>query len=345
MTASDAGDILPLVIAQEGKVFLESKVKLAADHYPVNTDRGWADATCHAVAAQVLVKWMENHGLAKALLFVDGANDHLDVNILIYLITHNVTVVILPPGCSGKLQPLDLTVFGPVKRVMVSQAEKDEIILSTSNAVQYFHLACNATSARSGMGIRQWAIAGFGKAGISPFNIDAFSWKDFAAAGHRQGKVITEESHAEARENAKLSASAISTLLEEVKAFPNVLSTAAGQRAVRRSAAFISKSIVLTGNERLSQLIEKRDAKEAEETARKERKAARVASAAAKKGAAKSKGKKKVPVAASSSSAAPSKKRKRATQISTAAEIEDAPVTQGPPKRARRLSAKAAADD
>jgi hypothetical protein len=345
MTASDDGEIAPLTIAQEGKTYVESKLKAAGDHYPIMTERGWADASCHAVAAQVLVKEMEKKGLSKALLFVDGANDHLDVNILVYLVLHNVTVVILPPGCSGKLQPLDLTVFGPTKRVMVSMAEEDNVILSTNNVVQYFHAACTRTSKRSGMGIKEWAIAGFKKAGISPFNIDAFSWKDFTAAGHRQGKVITEESHAEARESAKLSPDAVATLLEEVRAFPNVLATPAGQKAMKRSAAFISKSIVLTGNERLSELIAKRDAKEAKATGISERKAAKAAAKAAKIAAPKIKGTKKVAVAASSSIAAPSKKRKRPSKFSAVEENEVATETQGPPKRVRRLSAKAAEDD
>ena len=288
---------------------------------------------------------MKKKGLANALRIVNGANDHLDIDILIYLMQHNATVVILLPDCSGKLQPLNLTVFGPTKRVMVSMAEEDNLILSTINVVQYFHAACSRTSKHSSMGIKEWAIAGFMKSGISPFNIDAFSWNGFAASEHCQDKVITEESYAEAREIAKLSPDAIATFLEDVRAFPNVLAPPAGQKAMKRSAAFISKSIILTGNERLSELIAKRDAKEAKTTEKSERKAAKAAATAAKIAAPTSKGRTKVVVAASSSRAEPPKKRKRATKFSAMEEIEVAPVTQGPPKRIRRLSAKAASDD
>ena len=52
MIASDDGQIAPLTIALEGKTYVESKLKAAADHYPVMAERGWADASCHAVASQ-----------------------------------------------------------------------------------------------------------------------------------------------------------------------------------------------------------------------------------------------------------------------------------------------------
>ena len=50
------------------------------------------------------------------LLIMDNHDTHMSVNILDKAKDHGISPVTFPPHCSHKLQPLDNTVYGPLKR-------------------------------------------------------------------------------------------------------------------------------------------------------------------------------------------------------------------------------------
>ncbi|CAH2016563.1 unnamed protein product [Acanthoscelides obtectus] len=51
------------------------------------------------------------------LLLLDNHDSHLSIDSLDYLKENGVTVLSFPPHCSHKLQPLDRSVYGPLKNM------------------------------------------------------------------------------------------------------------------------------------------------------------------------------------------------------------------------------------
>ena len=55
--------------------------------------------------------------MGSAILLVDGHNSYLELELLRLARTNNVTIYFLPANTTHLLQPLDIGVFGLVKRV------------------------------------------------------------------------------------------------------------------------------------------------------------------------------------------------------------------------------------
>ncbi|XP_055330408.1 uncharacterized protein LOC129582820 [Paramacrobiotus metropolitanus] len=111
---------------------------------------------------------------AKNVIFLDGHSSHMfNLEFLSECMKSDkdITVVILPSGQTGKLQPMDLKVYGPVKkywrdylRLMTLIAEEE---VNKQNFARHlvkkwdeFNMAANI-------------ISGFASSGIYPFNPDA----------------------------------------------------------------------------------------------------------------------------------------------------------------------------
>lgn len=60
---------------------------------------------------------------APTLLLLDNHSSHLSVNAIDMAVNHGITMLSFPPHCSHRLQPLDVSVFGPVKKFYVSQSD------------------------------------------------------------------------------------------------------------------------------------------------------------------------------------------------------------------------------
>ena len=52
----------------------------------------------------------------KVILLLDNHVSHLSVDVLQFAKDNGVVMVSFPPHCSHKLQPLDRSVYGPLKR-------------------------------------------------------------------------------------------------------------------------------------------------------------------------------------------------------------------------------------
>lgn len=56
------------------------------------------------------------------LLLLDNHHSHVAIDIILYAKANGIIMLSFPPHCSHKLQPLDRTVYGPLKRyVSVAQ--------------------------------------------------------------------------------------------------------------------------------------------------------------------------------------------------------------------------------
>ena len=57
------------------------------------------------------------------LLIMDGHGSHITANVIAYCMEHAIDLLILPPHTSHKLQPLDVSVFSPLKRALAAETD------------------------------------------------------------------------------------------------------------------------------------------------------------------------------------------------------------------------------
>lgn len=117
------------------------------------------------------------------LLILDNHFSHIDINILDFCKDNNITLLSFPPHCSHALQPLDRTVFGPMKKYL-NQA-MDSWMRNPENAAasMTIHILPSMVSYAFPKAMSQENIqSGFKCTGIYPFSRNEFSDADFAPA-------------------------------------------------------------------------------------------------------------------------------------------------------------------
>ena len=83
------------------------------------SNNGWSNN-------QVFIKFLNEHflknivrpidGNQKMLLLFDGHKSHICPDVRRWAVENNVILFLLPPHSSHKLQPLDVSCFGPLKK-------------------------------------------------------------------------------------------------------------------------------------------------------------------------------------------------------------------------------------
>lgn len=61
------------------------------------------------------------------ILLLDNHISHLSVEAIDLAIDHEISMLTFPPHCSHRMQPLDVSIFGPVKNVLYGMQRLDEI--------------------------------------------------------------------------------------------------------------------------------------------------------------------------------------------------------------------------
>ena len=83
-----------------------------------NSSNGWITADC-------FFGWLANHFYQRIrdkikfpiVLFLDGHSSHVNITVAQFCYDHNIILYCLPPHASHILQPLDVAVIGPMKKM------------------------------------------------------------------------------------------------------------------------------------------------------------------------------------------------------------------------------------
>ena len=120
------GSTIPPMIIFKGESLMTSCIPRTApkDWYFAHNTKGWTSNE-HGL------KWIKLFDAAtvakannkKRLLICDGHDSHISAEFVRYSINHDILVLLLIPHSSQLMQPLDVGVFGPLKRAILSQLD------------------------------------------------------------------------------------------------------------------------------------------------------------------------------------------------------------------------------
>lgn len=147
----------------------------------VANESGW-------MTAQEFVKYLAHfikHSKASKdspiLLLLDNHTSHLSLEAIQMAIDNGITMLSFPPHCSHRLQPLDVSVFGPFKKMFHNMCQvwmKNNI----GKTLELRHIAPIADKCLEASATPKNIRSGFRAAGIQPFNPNVFSAEDYEAA-------------------------------------------------------------------------------------------------------------------------------------------------------------------
>lgn len=156
------------------------------------SDNGW-------INEDLFVVWLKHfHKAVKptvddpVLLVCDNHGSHSSLEAYEFCRSNYITIVSLPPHTSNRLQPLDLTFFGPLKNALYREydlfmAQNHHTAIEAKDIASLFNKAYTRVAAIDK------AVSGFRAAGIVPLDPHKFSAEDFAPAKEFQEIVVEQE--------------------------------------------------------------------------------------------------------------------------------------------------------
>ncbi|XP_066950693.1 uncharacterized protein [Macrobrachium rosenbergii] len=115
------------------------------------------------------------------LLLLDNHDSHLSIDGLDYCKANGIVALSFPPHCSHRMQPLDISVYGPLKKY-VNRSCDSWMTDHPGSTMTIYDIPGIVSTAMPLAVTPANILAGFRSAGISPFNRDIFQDEDFMGA-------------------------------------------------------------------------------------------------------------------------------------------------------------------
>jgi hypothetical protein len=179
---SVTGHFIPPALIFKRKCMVETLFHGAPEGtvgYP--TENGWIDR-------QTFTKWL-GHFIAharptpdnKVLIILDNHISHINLQAIYLARKHGIVMISIPPHTSHKLQPLDRTVYGPMKVYYHQEVDK-WMVTHPGMRVDDYKVAALFRGAFLRAATAKNACSGFSCTGIWPLNSDVFGDEEFVSA-------------------------------------------------------------------------------------------------------------------------------------------------------------------
>ena len=114
----------------------------------------------------------------RMLLLLDNHETHLSIDFIDIAVENGVVLLTIPPHTSHKLQPLDISIYGPFKRAY-NQEIDTWLVSNPGKTVSIYELAELSGKAWLKSAVPANIISGFSAPGIFPFRPDVWQDDDF----------------------------------------------------------------------------------------------------------------------------------------------------------------------
>lgn len=127
ITGNASGDIVPPMAVVSYKKIPSDIAAAANPEWAIGrTPKGWM--TCESFfeyIANIFKPYLENKNITKpVILFLNGHSSHISLPLSNFCQQNEIILVELPPNATHIMQPLDVTVFGPLKKDWSKKLEK-----------------------------------------------------------------------------------------------------------------------------------------------------------------------------------------------------------------------------
>ena len=112
---------------------------------------------------------------------MDNHKTHVSLNIINFARENGVVVLTFPPHCSHRLQPLDVSLYGPFKTYFYS-AQSNFMTSNAGKTITTYDLSSMASQAFNKAFTKANILSRFKKTGISPFKDEMFDDRNFLSS-------------------------------------------------------------------------------------------------------------------------------------------------------------------
>ena len=134
---------------------------------------GWMTSELFVDVFKHFLKFINSSTSSPALLVMDNHKSHSFAELIELARNHEVTIVTFPPHCSHRLQPLDVSVYGPFKTYFNSACQSC-MVSNPRQPLTIYNLASLSSTAYYRAFTPSNITSGFQKTGIVPFDEHIF---------------------------------------------------------------------------------------------------------------------------------------------------------------------------
>lgn len=142
---------------------------------------GWSNAKIFVEYLEHYIKHTQSSIDNKSLLIVDNHESHISVEALNLAKSSGVVILTFPPHTSHKLQPLDRSIFGPLKK-FYNSACSNWLMANPAKTMTIYDVAECAGKAYPQAFTQKNIQSGFSVSGIFPFNRNVFEEHEFLSS-------------------------------------------------------------------------------------------------------------------------------------------------------------------
>ena len=164
-------------------------------------ESGWMNNATFIQYLQHFAKHTRPSKEDQILLIVDNHASHISLDAVDFCRDHGIVLLSLPPHCTHRIQPLDVSFFGPLKKYYSQQCDA-WMTKNPGKAITEYHVAglfADPYAKAATVGI---AISGFRSTGIFPYDRNVFTDADFTATAtteRSEPQAVQVEANAEGR--------------------------------------------------------------------------------------------------------------------------------------------------
>lgn len=203
---SAAGQALPPVIIFPRVNYREFMIEGAPPGtLGLATQTGWMNGELFIHALRHFIKHMGCSKDNPAILLMDNHESHVSFEVVEIARQNGLSIVTFPPHCSHRLQPLDVSVYGPMKKFYNKAVNEWNVSHAGKRITIYDLPSCFTRAFYQGLTYSN-IVEGFRKSGVWPLNSDAFTEADFLPSSVFKARQADSEGTEGESEGAQMSA-------------------------------------------------------------------------------------------------------------------------------------------